>query len=675
MTQAAPCLLSIGKTASKYRHFPFLDDHIKIGRAADATYTILSAMISRCHAVIQRQKDNTWTITDNKSLNGIAVNGKQLKAQEPYTLQESDVVQLGVPTAPDVPAEFVYRFFTSLKYRRENKKKRPCSRDDNPVKRFKGSGDKDEQSADSEQNAERGRAENVQAAEKGEAEQKVKAAYEEQLQALAQQLKDKEQEKSAIQEQLQQEREQRQVMEERQKEQEEKVCQLDAQQKQLVQEQAVAEEKMRQQLEEELRRRETLLREQMQQQLLSLATEKSQVEQRLQTEMEKAVQEKDRELQDRLHGEKDRLQKVIEAKELEQKALESQLAESRQENEKAKADTLTTRDAILSEFAETMETELQCSICNELFIKATSLNCSHAFCALCIRQWLAVKRECPNCRTAVASQMRSIVLDNYIDRMVAQLSEEMKERRAQLVVERQEAEKKLDEAEKKAQAGPSGARGRGGRQRGRGRGRGRTIEDVMAGQLTSMLTANRLTNLTTQLARGGANANRVTNLTAQAARGGATATATRAAAASGTTTRAAATTAAATATSAMNTTGVPTVGAQETVGPPDVTPTVTDGSVGTETMGDAAGAEAIVVSDNESVVITDSEEEGWDDSDDEMQFSEDWGTPRRHHGSDDSDNSENDDSDSTDGTGAYYGGYGRCYRCGCRGHWANGCPN
>lgn len=70
-------------------------------------------------------------------------------------------------------------------------------------------------------------------------------------------------------------------------------------------------------------------------------------------------------------------------------------------------------------------------------VQATSLNCSHAFCALCIRQWLAVKRECPNCRTAVASQMRSIVLDNYIDRMVAQLSEEMKERRAQLVVERQ----------------------------------------------------------------------------------------------------------------------------------------------------------------------------------------------------------------------------------------------
>lgn len=69
-------------------------------------------------------------------------------------------------------------------------------------------------------------------------------------------------------------------------------------------------------------------------------------------------------------------------------------------------------------------------------LQATSLNCSHAFCAVCIKQWLAVKNECPSCRTPVTSSVRSIVLDNYIDCMVDQLSLELKERRLQLVEER-----------------------------------------------------------------------------------------------------------------------------------------------------------------------------------------------------------------------------------------------
>ena len=57
-----------------------------------------------------------------------------------------------------------------------------------------------------------------------------KALFEEQLQALAQQLKEKEEEKQAIAQQLQEEREQRQEIEEKQKQQEEKVSELDAKQ-------------------------------------------------------------------------------------------------------------------------------------------------------------------------------------------------------------------------------------------------------------------------------------------------------------------------------------------------------------------------------------------------------------------------------------------------------------
>lgn len=54
--------------------------------------------------------------------------------------------------------------------------------------------------------------------------------YEEKLNALAAQLKEKDAEKSMIQEQLQVEREQRQAIEQVHKEQEEKVNELDAKQ-------------------------------------------------------------------------------------------------------------------------------------------------------------------------------------------------------------------------------------------------------------------------------------------------------------------------------------------------------------------------------------------------------------------------------------------------------------
>lgn len=50
-----------------------------------------------------------------QSLNGVYVNGRLLTPDVPYTLQEGDMVQLGVPTSPGVPAEFLYKFHSSLK--------------------------------------------------------------------------------------------------------------------------------------------------------------------------------------------------------------------------------------------------------------------------------------------------------------------------------------------------------------------------------------------------------------------------------------------------------------------------------------------------------------------------------------------------------------------------------
>ena len=44
-----------------------------------------------------------------------------------------------------------------------------------------------------------------------------------------------------------------------------------------------------------------------------------------------------------------------------------------------------------------------------------------------------MKKECPNCRTPITSQMQALALDSYIDRMVEQLNDDLKQRRKELL--------------------------------------------------------------------------------------------------------------------------------------------------------------------------------------------------------------------------------------------------
>lgn len=69
-------------------------------------------------------------------------------------------------------------------------------------------------------------------------------------------------------------------------------------------------------------------------------------------------------------------------------------------------------------------------------LQAVILNCAHSFCCYCINQWRKKKDECPICRQAIQSQTRCLALDNCIDRMVENLSLDMKARRQTLISER-----------------------------------------------------------------------------------------------------------------------------------------------------------------------------------------------------------------------------------------------
>ncbi|XP_045167081.2 E3 ubiquitin-protein ligase RNF8-like isoform X2 [Mercenaria mercenaria] len=442
-----------------------------------------------------------------ESLNGVFINDKKLEPMVLYKLQDGDKVQFGVRTSPEAPPEFLFQYYAALKVKHVRKaedtvdglkssgkrrrldgneaeeEKPSCSRtgkptgdsavtssqpdlgyDVSPRKRKRPLAGHD---SPYEKYRKKMEEQEAQAVEKlAEMESKLK-----EMQRL---LQEKDSAKEEMEQELKEEKQRREnqvKMLEGLKEKEKQMKEeLEKKQEELAREK----EEMQERMKEELEVKEATLLENLEKQKQALLEEKKKVEEKLKKELE-SEREKDKQLSEELIQQRQRLEKVIENKEAEQKLLESQLNDTKKEKDRKEEEVLRAKEDVLSNFAELMETELQCSICNELFVRATSLNCSHAFCSLCINQWMKVKKECPQCRAAITTHMHSVVLDSYIEKMVEQFSKEMKTRRQELVVERKKEEAAFNEANKPKPA-PAPARGRG---RG-GRGRGRTRGGLMA---------------------------------------------------------------------------------------------------------------------------------------------------------------------------------------------------
>ncbi|VDI42300.1 E3 ubiquitin-protein ligase RNF8 [Mytilus galloprovincialis] len=569
-TTYIPCLHRIGDNIKKHKLISLeKKTEVTVGRAPDVTVCLLSNMISRCHAIFKCNDEGQWTVRDNKSLNGVFVNKKKLEPMCLQKLVDGDTVQFGVTKNSEEPPEFLYRFHTNLKIKRARPKSldevdcaTPKRQKPMPVACQGPSNQKNPEWSPYQEYKDKLKQQEEEMARKMK-------EYEQKLSEMNSVLKDKEETQAAMKNELEEEKKRR---EENMKKMEETMKKKQEEMEDELRRKEEAEQQMKEELENRLLEKEATLLEQLQAQKEGLIEEKEKVEQSLRVAMEKALEEKNKTLEEELIKQKEKLETVILKKETEQKMLEAQLNEVKEEKDKQTEAVLHAKQDILTNFADLMETELQCSICNELFVQATSLNCSHSFCALCIQQWMKIKKECAVCRAPVTTTMRAISLDNYIDTMVSHLSDELKERRKQLVESRKGEQQKFNEENKpKPQVPAARGRGRGGR-----RGRG---------------------------ARGG--------------RGG---------------------------------------GANNPIVVPAANP-----------LTNAAGHHPIIVEDDleiDGVEITigddDVEESSnpYADSDESMEIS---------NSSDDSDYVRGDED-------AYYGGYGTCYRCGSRGHWANGCP-
>lgn len=95
------------------------------------------------------------------------------------------------------------------------------------------------------------------------------------------------------------------------------------------------------------------------------------------------------------------------------------------------------KESVLGKVSDIMDEQLTCTICSELFVKAMTLSCMHTFCHYCIKMWNKKRKDCPICRKPVMSMIRSLVLDNFIESMIENLPTELKNRRMEIIQERE----------------------------------------------------------------------------------------------------------------------------------------------------------------------------------------------------------------------------------------------
>ncbi|XP_046739602.1 E3 ubiquitin-protein ligase RNF8-like isoform X2 [Diprion similis] len=311
----------------------------------------------------------------------------------------------------------------------------------------------------------------------------------------------------------------------------------------------------------------------------------------------------------------------------------------------APSSTVSANEDVFNKVGDIMDEQLTCSICSELFVTAMTLNCTHTFCQYCINTWMKKKKECPVCRTAITAMNRSLVVDNFIDKMVENLSVDYKKRRTEIVEERREHERAANQP-----ANQTGGK------KGRGRGRGGNANT----------NTNRAGNTSTAATSRTAGNNHIPSRTSGSDPDWNNASGSRGqhrqqhASSGGTTNR--------------EQTPASTQGSGNTT---QQTNDDDDGSTWS-TSTDADGEDTNSLSSSYSSSQTSEDQESHSRNMDNISIDSDGhSTDNSWEGIDygDEDYWNEPPNEYVEGLpGAPYGGYGTCYCCGSRGHWAPGCP-
>ncbi|XP_023270700.1 E3 ubiquitin-protein ligase RNF8 isoform X3 [Seriola lalandi dorsalis] len=439
------CLMRVGRNSDWLRLFE--NTEITIGRGADVIYQLLSPtcplMISRLHCTFKQREDGQWTVTDKKSLNGVRVNGNRIPAEQAHQLRLGDSIQLGVPVI-GTKVEFDY-----ILVQRPLKDIKLClakaHREGAKAAHISKKSKRKLSVEEVEPSTSKPKLYRCSSADKSFARPCPLSQV-----RCQQRLSHTQPEETGPS---------RQVQElDQPSDGSSNPCDVDnlqmySQNILLLREQVDDTQRQVASLEGQPRQADPLREEQVRELQGQLETLRAKMH-RMET-LEKSFSETKRQLEaEKTQQQEELLKKQLEEALQEQKKVIGELALSRQgfeeillaknkelevtkeEKEKARAQ----KEEVVTQVTEVLENELQCIICSELFIEAVILNCAHSFCCHCINQWRKKKNECPICRQAIQSQTRCLALDNCIDRMVENLSLDMKTRRQTLITERKAAD-------------------------------------------------------------------------------------------------------------------------------------------------------------------------------------------------------------------------------------------
>nr|XP_012602353.1 E3 ubiquitin-protein ligase RNF8 isoform X2 [Microcebus murinus]XP_012602354.1 E3 ubiquitin-protein ligase RNF8 isoform X2 [Microcebus murinus] len=440
---------------------------VTVGRGFGVTYQLVSKicplMISRSHCVLKQNPEGQWTIMDNKSLNGVWLNRERLEPLKVYSIHKGDHIQLGVPLENKQNAEYEYevteedweRIYPCLspngdQMMEKNKglrTKRKFSLDE--LDGSGAEGPSNLKSKISEVFYKPGQL--VKSNGRGEVANQPSEYLDPKLTSLEPNEKTTESGPQKVTE----------LHHKKQKASNSSASQSSLEifkvtmsrmlkLKTQMQEKQVAVLNVKKQTQKENSKEIVRMEQELQDLQSQLCAEQAQQQARVE-QLEKTFQEEEQHLQDleKEEGEEDLKQQLSQALQEHRALMEElnrskkdfeaiiqaknkELEQTKEEKEKVQAQ----KEEVLSHMNDVLENELQCIICSEYFIEAVTLNCAHSFCSYCINEWMKRKIECPICRKDVKSKTRSLVLDNCINKMVDNLSSEVKERRIALIRER-----------------------------------------------------------------------------------------------------------------------------------------------------------------------------------------------------------------------------------------------